>query len=401
MHAGAALRISATIMPLANSRSPGPVLSTPDRGRRAVAFWLLGVAAMVWFMVALGGATRLTGSGLSIMEWAPLSGALPPLTDAEWQRLYDLYRTIPQYALVNQGFGIDGFKRIFWLEWTHRLWGRLIGLAYLGGLVWFWARGRIPAGYRGRLVALLLLGGLQGAVGWFMVASGFEADRTTVSPYRLVVHLGLALGLYAALLWTGLTLLRPAPGDMPAEADAARASVRRQALATAWLVAAAMLAGGFVAGLRAGFDYNTFPLMDGRVVPEGYGALSPWWRNLTENIAAVQFNHRLLATLAGLAALGAAAAAVRRLPAGAARQACLLLGGAVVLQYGLGVATLLLVVPAWLGTLHQACAVLVLTAALLALHALRAPAVAARTVATAAGGPAPRPAAPPPDRLPA
>jgi cytochrome c oxidase assembly protein subunit 15 len=201
-----------------------------------------------------------------------------------------------------------------------------------------------------------------------MVASGFEADRTAVSPYRLVVHLGLALGLYAALLWTALGLLRPGREALPA---ATLGTVRRQVKAAAWLVVATLLAGGFVAGLRAGLDYNTFPLMDGRLVPEGYWRLTPAWTNLTANIAAVQFNHRLLASLAGLAALGAAFAAWRRLPAGAARTACLALGISVCLQYGLGVATLLLVVPVWLGTLHQATAVLVLTAALAALHALR------------------------------
>ncbi|TDH62293.1 heme A synthase [Dankookia rubra] len=343
--------------------------SAPQRAsaNRAIAAWLLAVAAMVWVMVALGGATRLTGSGLSIMEWAPLSGALPPLSEAEWRRLYALYQTIPQYALVNQGFGIEGFKEIFWLEWAHRLWGRVIGLAYALPLAWFWLRGRIPAGLKPRLLLLLLLGGMQGAVGWFMVASGFEADRTAVSPYRLVMHLSLALGLYAALLWTGLTLLRGAPRPLPATAG----TVRRQAKAAAWLVVAAMLAGGFVAGIRAGFDYNSFPLMDGRVVPDGYWRLEPAWRNLTLNIPAVQFNHRLLATLATLAALGAAIAGWRRLPPGAARKACLGLGAAVCLQYALGVATLLMVVPVWLGTLHQACAVLVLTAALVALHCLR------------------------------
>ncbi len=365
-------------------RLPHPAAAPPEAAaahpHRAVILWLLTVAAMIWVMVAIGGATRLTGSGLSIMEWAPLSGTLPPLSDAEWQRLYDLYRTIPQYALLNQGFGMEGFQRIFWLEWFHRLWGRLIGLAYLLPLLWFWARGAIPRGYGGRLFGLLALGGLQGVVGWFMVASGFEAERTAVSPYRLVVHLGLALVLYAAVLWTALSLLRPVPAAGP---PAALAAVRRPVVLAAWLLVAAMLAGGFVAGLRAGFDYNTFPLMDGRLVPEGYGMLAPWWLNLTENVAAVQFNHRLLATLASLAALWAVVRALGRLPAGAARGATLLLGGAVLLQYALGVATLLLVVPVWLGTLHQATAVLVLTAALLALHALREPA------AGPAAGPAP------------
>jgi cytochrome c oxidase assembly protein subunit 15 len=342
----------------------------PDQGPgpRPIALWLLAVAGMVWAMVALGGATRLTGSGLSIMEWAPLAGTLPPLSEAEWRRLYALYQTIPQYALVNQGFGLDGFKQIFWLEWAHRLWGRLIGLAYALPLAVFWLRGRIPPGLKPRLLLLLLLGGLQGAVGWFMVASGFEADRTAVSPYRLVMHLSLALGLYAALLWTGLSLLRA-----PAAPHPASGTIRRQAKAAAWLVVAAMLAGGFVAGIRAGFDYNSFPLMDGRLVPDGYWRLEPAWRNLTLNIPAVQFNHRLLATLATLAALGAALAGRRQLPPGSARRACLGLGAAVGLQYALGIATLLWVVPAWLGTLHQACAVLVLTAALVALHSLRNP----------------------------
>ena len=243
---------------------------------------------------------------------AASSGALPPLSEAEWQRLYDLYRTIPQYALVNQGFGMEGFKRIFWLEWAHRFWGRADrpGLRRRprsgSGL-----RGRIPAGLKPRLLLLLALGGLQGAVGWFMVASGFEADRTAVSPWRLVAHLGLALGLYAALLWTALgLLLRAATGRHRPHALPAWLSVRRQVKAAAWLLAAAMLAGGFIAGIRAGLDYNTFPLMDGRLVPEGYWRLQPAWRNLAENVAAVQFNHRLLATLAGLAALGAAFAAL-------------------------------------------------------------------------------------------
>ena len=333
---------------------------------RAVAFWLLGVAGLVWIMVAIGGATRLTGSGLSIMEWAPLSGILPPLTEAEWTRLYDLYRTIPQYQLQNQGFGMEGFKEIFWLEWIHRQWGRLIGLAYAAGLAWFWLRGQIPTGYKPALLGLLALGGLQGAVGWYMVASGFDAGRTEVSPYRLVIHLGLALVIYCALLWTALGLLRPA-GDAPASAR----PVRRMVQVTFWCVAAAMLAGGFVVGIRAGFSYNTFPLMDGRLVPEGYLDLAPWWKNATANIAAVQFNHRLLATLAGLVAVGAVWAAFRRLPDGFARRAVIGLGLAVALQYALGVATLLYVVPVGLGTLHQATAVLVLTAGLIALHALR------------------------------
>ncbi|WP_338661376.1 COX15/CtaA family protein [Pararoseomonas sp. SCSIO 73927] len=347
-----------------------PFLSTaaaPAGRTRAVAWWLLAVAAMVWVMVALGGATRLTGSGLSIMEWAPLRGTLPPMSEAEWNRLYDLYRTIPQYELVNRGFGLEGFKGIFWLEWSHRLWGRLIGLVYGLGLLWFWLRGAIPKGYGARLLLLLALGGLQGAVGWFMVASGFEADRTAVSPWRLVIHLGLALLLFGVLLWTALSLLRP-ERDAPPEAR----SLRPLAHATAGLVVLTMLAGGFVAGIKAGLDYNTFPLMGGRLVPEGYGGTA-FLHALVGDVATVQFNHRLLATLAGLAALALGALGLARLPAGRARRATAGFAALVALQYALGVATLLLVVPPALGTLHQTVAVAVLAGALVLLHALRRP----------------------------
>lgn len=355
------------------------------RNRRAVALWLILVAAMVWVMVALGGATRLTGSGLSIMEWAPVRGILPPLSEAEWQRLYDLYRTIPQYELVNQGFGLAGFKGIFWLEWTHRFWGRMIGLAFAGGLAWFWARGRIPAGLGGRLVLLLALGGLQGAVGWFMVASGFEADRTAVSPWRLVIHLALALVLYAVLAWTALGLLHP-----EREAPGGGGALRRLAHATAGLAGLTMLAGGFVAGIKAGFDYNTFPLMAGQWVPDGYLFLSPAWRNLFENVASVQFNHRLLATLTGLLAIATAWYGLSTLPRDTTggRRARWWVGAlalATLAQYALGVAALVNVVPAWLGTLHQAMAVGVLTAALGTLHALRRPRGGAREAQPPAG----------------
>jgi cytochrome c oxidase assembly protein subunit 15 len=322
-------------MPFDAATSAFGTSTAPDGRPRAVAAWLLGVAAMVWVMVAIGGATRLTGSGLSIMEWAPLSGILPPLSDAEWNRLYDLYRTIPQYRLVNAGFGLEGFKEIFWLEWFHRVWGRLIGLVFAGGLVWFWVRRAIPRGYGRRLVLLLALGGLQGAVGWFMVASGFAADRTAVSPWRLVIHLGLALVLFSMLVWTALTLLRPRRDAPPAAAG-----VRGLAHGTAGLLVLAMLAGGFVAGIRAGFSYNTFPLMDGRLVPAGYADLSPFARNLVENVAAVQFNHRLLATLATLAAIALAWRAWRAVPngpgGGKVRAAAVLLLGVVGVQYALG-----------------------------------------------------------------
>jgi cytochrome c oxidase assembly protein subunit 15 len=336
-----------------------------DRNRRWVAGWLFGMCAMVLGMIVLGGTTRLTGSGLSIMEWAPLMGALPPLTEAEWQRLFGLYRQIPQYHLMHEGFGLDGFKQIFWLEWAHRLWGRLIGLVFVVPLAVLWLRGAIPARLRPRLVVLFLLGGAQGAVGWFMVASGFLPDTTAVSAYRLVVHLSLALVLYVALLWTGLSVLWPLPAPLP------RAGPRRLAWLAAGLLALTIVAGGFVAGLHAGLAYNTFPLMDGRLVPEDYAALDPFLRNLTENVAAVQFDHRLLATLTAVAAAATVAAGFAAGAAGRLRAALAALALAVAAQYALGVATLLNVVPLGLAAAHQATAVLALTASVAVLHALR------------------------------
>lgn len=337
------------------------------RNRLAVACWLFGVAGMILVMIVLGGITRLTGSGLSIMEWAPLSGALPPLNDADWQRLYHLYEQIPQYALLHQGFGLAGFKQIFWLEWVHRLWGRLIGVAFLAPFLWFWATGRLERRLRPWLASLFVLGALQGLVGWIMVASGFQPETTSVSPYRLVIHLVLALALYCAILMTGLTVLRRAPPERPV------AGLRPLAWTCAVLTGVTIIAGGLVAGTHAGFAYNTFPLMEGRLVPAEYARLAPFWRNLTDNIAAVQFDHRLLATLTALAATAAVAVGLARRQSGYLRMALLALGATVIVQYGLGVATLLLVVPVALAAAHQANAVLLLSSTLLLLDATRMP----------------------------
>ena len=338
--------------------------ATSPRSRRLVAIWLYGIAGMILIMIALGGATRLTGSGLSIMEWAPIMGTIPPLTDSEWQRLYALYRQIPQYDLVNEGFGLAGFRHIFWLEWIHRLWGRLIGAAFLLPLVWFAATGRLERRLAPRLVGFFVLGGLQGAVGWFMVESGFFPDSTAVAPVRLVAHLGLALLLYGSVLWTALTLLppRPALGDVGPP-------LKAFTWATLGLIALTIVAGGFVAGLHAGLSYNTFPLMDGRLVPEGYGDLRPFARNLIANIPAVQFNHRVLATLTLLSASGLVIAAWPYRAWLGWRAG--FVGAAVTVQYVLGVTILLLAVPADLAVLHQVCATILLTSVLLIAHAIR------------------------------
>lgn len=343
---------------------PGVVRAVRGGGlvERRVGYWLLLLAGMIGVMVVLGGATRLTGSGLSIMEWAPVRGILPPLDETEWERLFALYRTIPQYHLLHEGMGLGGFKSIFWLEWGHRLWGRLIGLALLVPLALFWRAGAIGPRLARALLVLFALGLLQGAIGWFMVASGFFPNSTAVSPYRLVIHLGFALLLFAATLWLALDQLRTGEGTAPAPP-----LLRRASLLTAGLAFLTILAGGFTAGLHAGLDYNTFPLMAGHLLPPGYLRLSPLWRNFTENIATVQFDHRLLATLTLGAGLFTASAGLLEGRADG-RRPFVLLGAALLLQYGLGIATLLLVVPLPLAILHQAGAVLVLAAAVNVLH---------------------------------
>jgi cytochrome c oxidase assembly protein subunit 15 len=332
------------------------------QSRRLVAIWLFSVAGMIMVMIMLGGATRLTGSGLSIMEWEPLMGVIPPLSHADWEHLFALYKQIPQYHLVNQGFGLDGFKHIFWLEWTHRLLGRLIGLAFLVPLIWFGCTARIEYRLLPRLAVLFLLGGLQGAVGWFMVSSGFFPDSTAVAPARLVIHLSLALALYSAIIWTGLSSLHPVrrPLSVPA-------ALKPLAWASLVLVCLTIVAGGFTAGTHAGFTYNTFPLMDGHLVPTGYAVLHPWLRNLTQNVTAVQFDHRLLATLTLIVVT---ATAITGFFAGLPRRLAWFLGGAVLCQYVLGVTTLLLVVPVPVAVMHQAGAVVLLTSVLMVLHRL-------------------------------
>jgi cytochrome c oxidase assembly protein subunit 15 len=332
--------------------------------RRAVAAWLVGIAAMIFLMVVIGGVTRLTESGLSITEWRPVTGTLPPLSDAQWQREYELYKRIPEAQTVHFGITLEEFKQIYFWEYLHRLWGRLIGLAFALPLLWFLAARRLPAGFGRRLAWIFALGALQGVVGWWMVASGL-VDRTDVSQYRLVAHLGLALVIYAAIVWTVLDLLEPAPAGM------APAGLRRAALALALLAFLTILSGGFVAGLDAGLTYNTFPLMDGRLFPSGYFIESPWWLNWFENVTAVQFNHRWLA-LSTLAASIALWWLWRSSAARPLRLALDALAAATLLQVGLGIATLLFIVPIPLAALHQAGAVIVLTAAVALCHTARA-----------------------------
>jgi cytochrome c oxidase assembly protein subunit 15 len=325
----------------------------------AIRLWLYAVAALVLAMVLVGGATRLTESGLSITEWQPVMGTLPPLDEAQWQREFEKYQAIPQYRGLNPGMSLDAFKTIYWWEWTHRLLGRAIGAAFLLPLLWFLWRGWIGPGLRGRLWAIFGLGALQGAVGWWMVASGL-ADRVEVSQYRLATHLVLACVIYVALLWTAQRL-----DEQPEVATPAR--VRAGAIALLVLVLAQIYLGALVAGLRAGHIYNTWPLIDGALVPDASRLFFdvPLWRNFFENTLTVQFDHRMLAYAIFLVALLHAfdvAGSTRKAPlvVGA-----VLLAAAVTLQAAIGIFTLVLVVPIELGLMHQAMAMLVLTAATL------------------------------------
>ena len=338
----------------------------PDADR-PIALWLLLCCAMIFAMVVIGGITRLTESGLSITEWQPVTGVLPPLGAAQWQAEFDKYKAIPQYRAIHAEMTLADFKFIFFWEYLHRLWGRLIGVAFAVPFLYFLLRGRIDWRLAPRLAGLLVLGGLQGVLGWYMVKSGL-ADRIEVSQYRLAAHLIAAVIIYIAILWVALDLLAPPT----ALRDPRRHRLRRGAALVLLMALVTMAAGAFVAGLRAGYIYNTFPLMGGGWVPGEYGELAPWYRNWFENPAAAQFDHRLLAESTWLAVLLLWAFGRRAAAAHRARLALDALLLAASLQAALGIATLLLVVPLPLAVAHQAGAMLLVTAAVVTLHALGA-----------------------------
>lgn len=327
--------------------------------RPAIALWLFAVAGLIFAMVVVGGLTRLTESGLSITEWKPVAGALPPMSDEAWADAFDKYRQIPQYERVNKGMTLGEFKTIYWWEWGHRLLGRLIGVAFLVPFLWFLATRRVERELAPKLAIMFVLGGLQGALGWWMVTSGLT-HRIDVSQYRLTAHLGLATLIYAYMVWTALGLRR---GRAPL---AASERLRGGAVALMWLVFFQMMLGGFVAGLKAGMIYNTWPLMDGRFIPSGLFAQSPWWRNFFESHLTAQFDHRMVAYLVALLA-GWQWLAARRF--GEASRSATWLALAVAGQIGLGIWALLVAVPIPLGAAHQAGALVVFTLAIV--HAQR------------------------------
>ena len=335
------------------------------RDRHAVAAWLFFCCALLSALIVVGGVTRLTHSGLSITEWQPIVGTLPPLNDADWTDVFAKYRATPEYRQVNSGMTLDAFKSIFWWEYVHRLLGRAIGVAFLLPYLWFLVRRRIPRGYAGTLFAIFVLGGLQGALGWYMVQSGL-VDDPRVSPLRLTAHLGLAFLIFGAMFWVALSLSHPRPPS------ASYPPLARFSIFLTALVYLMVLAGGLVAGIRAGFAYNTFPLMNGQWVPPEILALDPWYRNFTYNIATVQFDHRVIGwALALLVPWFAWRVHVAPYAGSRARHAAWLLLALLVVQVALGISTLLLSVPLPLAAAHQAGALLVFAAALNASHALR------------------------------
>ncbi|MEK9799181.1 MAG: COX15/CtaA family protein [Alphaproteobacteria bacterium] len=326
-------------------------INATAQNQKFVAYWLFGMAVLVAIMVVIGGVTRLTGSGLSMVEWRPLMGTLPPLNAAEWQRVFDLYRASPEYEQLNYGMDLGGFKTIFFWEYFHRLWGRLLGLAFGLPFIFLLVTRRVPVGYNRRLTTLLLLGGFQGVIGWWMVKSGLSEDAT-VSQYRLAVHLGTALVIFSLLVWTGLDLFYR-PSRRP----------RGHTMGSLLLIAITILAGALVAGMDAGLLYNEYPLMGNGLLPIEYGDAG--YLDAFENPASAQFHHRWIAalTFAAVIALG-----IR-----AWRGGHTILGGAVIgavtVQFLLGIATLLHGVPVTLGGMHQAGAVILLGATLVLAHA--------------------------------
>ena len=334
-------------------------ISSASSSVHALRPWLVVVAGLIFAMVLVGGATRLTESGLSIVEWKPLTGTVPPLSESAWQAEFEKYKTVPQYQQLNRGMTLEEFKLIYRWEWAHRLLGRLIGVAFLLPFLWFLWRGAVEPALLGWLWAIFGLGALEAAVGWWMVTSGL-AERVNVSPYRLAFHLTLACAIFALIVWT-IQRLRPQPLAI------APMRLRATAIVLLAVVLCQIYWGALVAGLRAGLLYNTWPLIDGGLVPAASSLFfnEPWWRNLFENPLTVQFTHRMIAYALWIAALAHAIDCRRAGKAGLS----IVLALAVTIQAGLGIATLLYQVPISLALAHQGMAIIVLAIAVV--HAER------------------------------
>ena len=337
---------------------------------RQLAFWLFAVAALIFAMVVLGGVTRLTHSGLSMTDWHPIHGTIPPLNETEWLEEFEQYKQSPEYLKINKGKGmeLEGFKSIFWFEYSHRMLGRFIGLAFLVPFLLFWWQGKIRRSLIPRFIILFILGGMQGLLGWYMVKSGL-VNVPQVSQYRLTAHLLAAITLYGFILWTAMGLLRT---NEITSSHPAVGPLRKHGFFATAIIILMITSGGFVAGTKAGYVFNSFPTMDGHWLPPGGLALEPWWLNLFENLATVQFSHRVLAVVVILVLFSYALRGWRN--KGINDTTCFtftLLFITLILQVGLGIATLINVVPVALGAMHQAGALLLFTLALILNHRLR------------------------------
>ncbi|MCF8199317.1 MAG: COX15/CtaA family protein [Sulfuritalea sp.] len=331
--------------------------------QRAVAWWLFACCAMVFATMVVGGVTRLTHSGLSIVEWQPLIGALPPLSHADWLELFGKYQQTPEFIKRNHDMTLEGFQYIFWWEWAHRLIGRSIGLVFFVPYVWFLIRGKLRGALAAKVFVFFILGGLQGAMGWYMVQSGL-VDDPRVSQYRLAAHLGLAFVLFGLMGWTGLGMLQPRRAVSPAPTFTQRLG--------AWLVALVfimVLSGALVAGIHAGLAYNTFPLMNGHFIPPEILMVDPWWLNFFTNMATVQFDHRMLAYVLLALIPWFAGRIWNETPT--ARPVAMALAIWLAVQVTLGIATLLLQVPVALAATHQAGAMVLFGLVIWANHAIR------------------------------
>lgn len=323
---------------------------------RIVQAWLWVIAFLVLCMIIVGGATRLTDSGLSITEWQPILGAIPPLDDSHWQEAFDKYRQIPEYHLVNKGMSLEEFKFIYWWEWGHRFLGRIIGLAFALPLAIFAWRGMLRPGVLPKYLGVLALGGLQGAIGWYMVSSGL-VDRVDVSHYRLALHLSVAFLILGLLVWLAMDLNGESLSQRQVVLPASAAAL---AFLIVFIVYAQVALGAFVAGLKAGLAYNTWPLMNGQIVPDDLFVMSPWFVNFVENATTVQFNHRLVAYIVVGLGLWHAAVMLRSGVAGPLRASAVMIAAALLAQMALGILTLLHAVPIGLGIAHQGFAAVVL-----------------------------------------
>ena len=327
------------------------------RDEKSIAIWLLVCCATIFGMVVLGGVTRLTGSGLSMVQWAPIMGVLPPLGEAEWQETFALYQQFPEYQKKNMHMDLEGFKSIFWFEYAHRILGRLIGLMFFIPMVYFIVTKKVSKSLLPKLIAMFILGGLQGLMGWYMVKSGL-VDNPNVSQYRLTAHLGLAFVVYAYLFWVAMDLLSP-------KSDESSSVIPNKVRLFSWLlllfVFITAMSGGFVAGLKAGYAYNTFPLMAGQWIPDSIGVLEPAWKNIFENVATVQFQHRVLAISVFILIPIFWYLATKATSSSGLKTGLHLLLAMVVIQVALGISTLLLVVPVSLAAAHQAGALLLFT----------------------------------------